>query len=162
MTYQCSHCGQTHDDLPDLVFDLPEPIRELTSEERLNRAWISADRCVLDDEHFFIRGVIKIPIQDQEGYFGFGVWVSQSEVHFMHYQDHPDEDDYGPFFGWLANDIAYFEEETLLLKTQAHFRTGGLRPYIELEQTDHPLAVMQREGIVLEKAWEIVHQALDK
>lgn len=44
-----------------------------------------------------------------------------------------------------------------MLKTMAHFRTNGLRPWIEVEPTDHPLAVDQCEGIRLAKAWEIVH-----
>jgi hypothetical protein len=39
----------------------------------------------------------------------------------------------------------------------AHFRSGGLRPQIELEPTDHPFAIDQRNGITLEKAWEIAH-----
>jgi hypothetical protein len=39
----------------------------------------------------------------------------------------------------------------------AHFRRGGLGPTIELAATDHPLAVDQRDGISLAKAWQIVH-----
>ena len=42
-----------------------------------------------------------------------------------------------------------------------HFRGDGLRPAIELEPTDHPLAVDQRDGISLDRAWEIVHRYLD-
>lgn len=41
----------------------------------------------------------------------------------------------------------------------ARFRGKGLRPTIELEPTDHPFAVDQREGILLEQAWRIVHHA---
>jgi hypothetical protein len=39
----------------------------------------------------------------------------------------------------------------------AHFRRGGLRPTIGLEATDHSLAVDQRDGISLAKAWQIAH-----
>jgi hypothetical protein len=63
----------------------------------------------------------------------------------------------GPFFGWLCTRIGYYPEETLLLTSRAHFRGGNLRPTIEREPTDHPLAVDRREGITLAKAWEIVH-----
>ena len=72
-----------------------------------------------------------------------------------------DSSDVGPFFGWLCTSIAYYSEETLLLKTMAHFRGEGLRPNIEVEQTEHPLAVDQRNGISLAKAWEIVHFYMD-
>ena len=61
------------------------------------------------------------------------------------------------FFGWLCTSISYYQDETLSLKTMAHFRGAGLRPRIDLEPSDHPLAVHQQEGITLAKAWEIVH-----
>jgi hypothetical protein len=41
------------------------------------------------------------------------------------------------------------------LKTAVHLRDDGVRPYIELEPTDHPLAVEQREGISVERLGEI-------
>jgi hypothetical protein len=45
--------------------------------------------------------------------------------------------------------------ETLGLKTFVRQRGIGVRPYIELEPTDHPLAVEQREGITKERLGEI-------
>jgi hypothetical protein len=41
------------------------------------------------------------------------------------------------------------------LNTQVHLRGGNLRPRIELEPTDHPLAVEQREGISFARVEEI-------
>jgi hypothetical protein len=65
-----------------------------------------------------------------------------------------------PTSGWLVNHIHYYREETFLLRTRVHFRRGDQRPTIELEPTDHPLAVDQRTGISLARAWEIVHSCL--
>ena len=160
MPYQCSHCGEVHYDLPHLSFALPDPIDEIPQEERAERTFITSDLCVLDDEHFFIRGVIEIPIQGQDAPFGFGVWVSQREDHFMEYQEgfSDTEHNFGPWFGWLSNDITLFGATTLLLKTMAHFQGHGLRPRIVLELTEHPLAIMQREGITLDQAWAMVHE----
>jgi hypothetical protein len=61
--------------------------------------------------------------------------------------------------GWLSTDIHWYAPHpTLRLKTMAHFRGNGLRPVIRLEPaSDHPLAVDQRNGITLDRAWEIVH-----
>lgn len=160
MTYQCHHCGEVHDDLPHLGFNLPDLIHQLSEEERAQRAHITDDLCVLDDEHFFIRGVIEIPVHGEDEPFGFGVWVSQSREHFLHYKEHFHEHDFGPWFGWLSNELAYFQESTMNLKTMAHFRADGLRPYIDVELTDHPLTIAQHEGITLEQAWEIVHHTL--
>jgi hypothetical protein len=48
--------------------------------------------------------------------------------------------------------------DTLNLKTMAHLRDNGIRPYIEVEPTEHPLAVDQHQGITLDRALELVHQ----
>jgi hypothetical protein len=53
-----------------------------------------------------------------------------------------------PYFGWLSSYLPY-EPTTLNLKTHVHTRRVGVGPTIELEPTDHPLAVEQREGLTL-------------
>jgi hypothetical protein len=44
----------------------------------------------------------------------------------------------------------------LNLKTRVHTRPVGLRPFIELEPTEHPLAVEQQNGITLARVKEII------
>ena len=44
------------------------------------------------------------------------------------------------------------------MKTMVHFQSGGLRPFIKLEELEHPLAVAQKNGVTLDEAWEIAHQ----
>ncbi|WP_313622718.1 DUF2199 domain-containing protein [Achromobacter sp.] len=41
------------------------------------------------------------------------------------------------------------------MKTHVHLRDDGIRPYIELEPTSHPLAVEQRNGITIDRVAEI-------
>ena len=157
MGYQCATCGQQHDGLPDLGWDRPHIFWLIPEEERAGRIELTSDTCILDHEHYFIRGVIEIPIVDATDTFGLGAWVTQKRENFHTYLDHPDSAAIGPFFGWLSTHIAYYPEETLSLKTRARFRAGHQRPAIELEPTGHPLTVDQHNGITLEKAWEIVH-----
>ena len=45
--------------------------------------------------------------------------------------------------------------DTLLLKTHVHLRGVNARPLIELEPTDHPLAVEQRNGITAARVREL-------
>ena len=59
-----------------------------------------------------------------------------------------------PYFGWLCSRIQIYPD-TLLLKSHVHTREIGTRPYIELESSDHPLAVEQRSGIAGMRAHEI-------
>jgi hypothetical protein len=157
MDYTCSICGKTHDELPDIGADKPDHYWGVPEQERDKRVVLTSDTCVIDDESFFIRSVIEIPIHDSPERFGFGVWVSQKKENFITYQNNFSSDQIGPFFGWLCTNIRYYQEQTSSLKTRVHFKGDNLRPYIELEPTEHPLAVDQRNGISLKRAWEIVH-----
>ena len=157
MSYKCSECDEIHDDLPDIAADKPDYWWTVPEDEREARTELTGDTCIIDDEDFFIRGVIQIPIHDYPRDFGFGVWVSQKRENFQTYLDNFDTDKIGPFFGWLSTNIAFYEEGTTLLKTMAHFRGNNQRPAIVLEPSSHPLAIAQHEGITLAQAWDIAH-----
>lgn len=157
MAYHCTNCGKLHDDLPHTGLAYPDHYFDVPEDQRDERVELTSDTCIIDNEDFFIRGVIEIHVHDYSDVFGFGVWVSQKRENFYKYLDNFDSANIGPFFGWLCNRISYYKQDTLLMKTMAHFRGGGLRPFLELEDTDHPLAIDQRDGITLAKAWEIVH-----
>jgi hypothetical protein len=156
MGFRCHTCGDLHEGLPDIGWDKPDHYWDVPEEERESRIKLTSDTCIIDNEDFFIRGLIEIHVHDYKHNFGFGVWVSQKCENFYTYLENFDSGDIGPFFGWLCTRINYYEENTQLLKTMAYFRKGW-RPSIVLEESDHPLAIDQREGITLNKAWEVVH-----
>jgi hypothetical protein len=58
------------------------------------------------------------------------------------------------YFGWVSTTLPCYLD-TLNLKAMVHTRPVGQRPYIELEPTDHPLAMEQRNGIDLARVQEI-------
>ncbi|MBT9310833.1 DUF2199 domain-containing protein [Leptothoe kymatousa] len=161
MTYKCKCCGKIHDALPDLGFDRPTYAASVPDGEFTSRVQLDQDLCVLDEEHYFIRGILLIPVHGYEQDFGLGVWVSQKKENFERYVDNFDTADIGPFFGWLSNEFMYGDQSTLSLKTMAHFQGEGLRPLILLEESDHPLSIAQRKGISLDEAWTFVHQHLN-
>lgn len=162
MAIRCATCGKEHvDALPDLGMDAPDPYLAVPPEERPERASFTLDRCSIRDEdgtHYFVRGVIRIPIIGQREPFGIGAWVSQSRENFERY--HRKTRNSPPTYGWLVNRIPHYAEDTFLLKARLLFHGRGMRPWIELEPTDHPLAVDQRTGITLARAWQIVHRYL--
>ena len=158
MSYTCSVCGETHEGLPGIGADAPLQYYNVPERERSERIVLTSDTCELDGEHFFIRGVLELPVHDHPENFGFGVWVSLAAENYATYLDNFDSDAVGPFFGWLCTRIDYYAADTLFLKTQVHFRGGGQRPFVELEPTEHELALDQVRGIGLEKAWDIVHR----
>jgi hypothetical protein len=161
--FTCDSCGEWHDSLPrDLGFDEPMYVDELDDEQR--SAWVTGDgnfrvRRSPDETNYFIRGVIELPIAGTKDSFCYGVWTSLSEPSYLAATKAATADEEaGPFFGWLSNIVPGYPT-TQNLKTHVHLRPG-LRAAIELEPTDHPLAVEQREGITVERWKQIVAPAL--
>jgi hypothetical protein len=112
---------------------------------------------VIDNEFFFVRGCLEVPVIGDEQPFSWGVWASLSEKNFRHLEElyaEPKRSHHGPFFGWLCSNIWVYPT-TLNLKTMVHLRDDGIRPFVELEPTDHPLAVEQGTGITLDRVEEI-------
>jgi hypothetical protein len=155
--FLCSCCGAVHRGMPAFGADAPLNYYAVPREERATRCALSADSCIIDDQSYFVRGCIEIPVQGEDEPFSWGVWVSLSEASFKQWLElYPEErrSHVGPFFGWLN---AYLKPypETMDLKTRVHLRDGGIRPLIELQPTDHPLAVEQREGISAARVEEL-------
>jgi hypothetical protein len=120
---------------------------------------LEEEQCVIKLEHFFIRALIALPVLDAEpdARFEWGVWVSLSPANFERMTSlwtTPGREDEPPYFGWLSTQLPY-EPTTLNLKTNVHTQPIGKRPLIELEPTDHPLAVEQRTGITMARVQEI-------
>jgi hypothetical protein len=129
----------------------------IPAEERDRRCILESDTCVVDQEHFFVRGCLEIPVDGEPDPFIWGVWVSLSKRHFDDFVaclDSPKRSHIGPFFGWLSAELPLYSS-TENLKTRAFLRDDGIRPYIELEPTDHPLAIEQRNGIPVDRVAEI-------
>jgi len=157
MSYQCKICGATHDGLPDIGCQWPDPYFGIPVSERAQRIRSTTDTCVIDDEDYFVRGVILIPVHGESENFGLGVWVSQKRENFEAYLENFDSPSIGPFFGWLSNRLSFYERDTWALKTMAIFQGNNQRPLIKIEPSDHPLYADCSKGITLDRAWQYVH-----
>lgn len=138
--------------------DGPVYIEDMSPEELEARVFIDDDLCTLDEEHFFIHGCLEIPIIGEEEMFTYNVWVSLSETNFKRTIDLWEDEDRAqksdPMFGWLSTSLPGYPD-TVNLKTNVHTRDVLTKPFIELEPTDHPLAVEQRNGITVDRIYEI-------
>lgn len=161
-SWTCHCCGQKFDELPmSFAFAAPDPWFAVPEAERETRGFLDSDRCVIDEREFYIRGCLELPVRGQDDRFVWGVWVSVSERNYKMIDDfwHAKQRDHiRPMFAWLCNAIPLYPQ-TQPLKTNVHLRNDGMRPFIELEPTDHPLAVEQRGGITLERIAEIAAAA---
>lgn len=164
MGFHCGRCGEWHDDLPmSFGAEEPEYYHEVPEAERDTRCQLDGELCIVDDEHFFIRGCLEIPVLDGPGPFVWGVWASLARGSFKHVMQlwaDPERHEQPPYFGWLQTELPGYPGTTLNLKTLVHSRPVGQRPRIELEPTDHPLAVEQREGITMARVQQIVEALL--
>ena len=156
--YYCESCGKWHDELPrSWGAATPLPLEWIPPPERSARCDWNDDVCVIDGQQFFIRGCLEIPVLEGHGPLIWGVWVSLSEKSFqrvLELWETPGRETEPSFFGWMCTVLPLYPD-TLSLKTQVHLRPVGSRPFVELEPTDHPLAVEQREGITEARLREI-------
>ncbi|HEY4182327.1 MAG TPA: DUF2199 domain-containing protein [Kofleriaceae bacterium] len=161
--FQCGSCGQWHDELPlDFGFQEPDYVHELDASERARFVTGKGDfRELQQDEslHYFIRGVIEIPIVGTDDVFRYGVWTSLSAESCATARDAYEWDAAaGPFFGWVSNRVPNYPS-TMNLRAQVHVRSS-VRSAIELEPTTHPLALEQRNGITMDRVREIIERVM--
>jgi hypothetical protein len=129
----------------------------LPENERESRSELSSDQCIIDGRYFFLKGLIEIPVVDAIDRFNWTVWVSVSEASFRRASElwrQAGRETGSAFFGWMNTALPIYPD-TINLKTMVHMQPVGHRPVIELEPTNHPLAVEQREGITLRRVREI-------
>lgn len=161
----CAECGGRHD-LAEISFAAAEPPHwHALSDADRARSQLSRDQCeiVTDTERaFFVAAQLPIPVHGGEQDYHWGVWVSLSERSYTEMNEHwedPGRTGLGPYFGWLCTSLPGYPE-TMYLKTMVHQREVGLRPVVELEPTEHPLAVHQRDGIDPAELLQLLHAAM--
>lgn len=160
--FHCRTCGEFHSELPlCLGLDAPAFWYSIPEQERSTRTLLSSDQCIIDDEHFFVRGRIIIPINGTSDSFIWLVWVSLSKQSFVRASElweTEGRESEPPYFGWLQSALPY-DVSTLSLKTNVHTMPLGERPLIEVEPSSHQLALEQASGISIERVQEIVERA---
>jgi hypothetical protein len=164
MSYVCRRCGERHRGLP-MSYGTDAPAYWDPSLAGDESSTLGQEQCVIKGEHFFVRGRLVIPVTGAapDAEVDWGVWVSLSRDSFtrtLSLWTTPGREREEPCFGWLSSELPLYQPSTLSLKTRVHTQPVGQRPLIELEPTDHPLAVEQRAGIKLARVQEIAETLL--
>jgi hypothetical protein len=146
-SFVCSVCHEPHSGVP-LGYRLAFPadrypvgaVRFERNEELVRAA---------DDR--FILANIELPIsRGPQERFVWTCWISLSHESYDRMQrlwDRSDRADQESAFGYVSSRLPTYEPSTFALKSRVHTRPVGVRPWVELEPTHHPLAVEQRDGI---------------
>ena len=140
------------------ALDEPDPWRAVPAGERRQRGTLTTDRCVIDRKEFCVRGRLEIPVIDRNDRFIWGIWASRLQEGYERIErlwNAELREHEPPIPGTLCSDLPIYPR-TAGLTCSLHLRErrAGVRR-IELEPTDHPLAVEQRDGITLERVKEI-------
>jgi hypothetical protein len=157
--FKCATCGNVHHGIPhSFAADFPDMYANMKREERDARAVIGSDQCIVDEECFFIRGCLEIPVLGSVEPFLWGLWASVRQEVFdeisASWEEPGRERIRGPFKGRLANCLSIYAE-TLNLKVKILIMPVGTRPPSEVEELEHLLAVEQRSGITEQRAQEL-------
>ena len=110
MAHNCKTCGKTHEELPALGFKGPDYADLVPENQRLERVKIDDELCAVDEDIFFIRATLGIPITGYKDDLNFSIWVSLEKDHFLTYIQQFNSYEIGPFFGWLANEFNFHDE----------------------------------------------------
>lgn len=171
LRWKCSHCDEWHyGPCLDYGYDKPfywgkkeeEQSRQPQTDQARPKTFLNEDYCAIDDEYFFIRGVIHLPILGAAESLRWGVWGSLSRDNFeklLRMENDPECVNLPPMFSWLSTKIADYPD-TLSLKMYAHIQPPGTRPHFRLEPSDHPLALEYHQGITPERVKEIMLRRL--
>lgn len=171
LRWKCHSCAEWHTGpCLDFACDAPDywlKEHEETSRRRSllpswskkrDRTFLNEDYCAIDDEAFFVRGVIQLPIVGTTDSFRWGVWGSLSRENFqtlLKMDDDPKGSELPPMFSWLSNQLREYPD-TMNLKMYAHIQEPDWRPHFELEPTDHPLSKEYHNGITPERVKTIM------
>jgi len=81
--FKCATCGKIHQKLPrSFAADFPDMYANMKREEKDVRAIIGSDQCVVDQQWFFVRGCLEIPVIGSTEPFIWGLWASVREEVF--------------------------------------------------------------------------------
>ncbi|HEY2461792.1 MAG TPA: DUF2199 domain-containing protein [Candidatus Acidoferrum sp.] len=171
LQWKCDSCEEWHcGPCLDFGFDSPYYWSEESEKASLlpnlsknrGKTFLDDDYCAINDENFFVRGLIHLPILGAAETFRWGVWGSLSRENFntlLEGNEDPKRVDLRPMFSWLSTQLPGYPD-TLNLKMYAHIQEVGYCPNFRLELTDHPLSQEYHKGVSPERVKKIMMERL--
>ncbi|WP_417357994.1 DUF2199 domain-containing protein [Gallaecimonas pentaromativorans] len=140
----------------ELTYRKPDPIASMDADEIEERCKYSSDYYVCDDEYFYIRAILPLPVKDSGREYCLGVWVQVSEKSFnkiWDLWDDPEQDKAPPFKGGLANNV-HLNSESINSEIELQLIGPTSRPRVSLVDTKSTIYMEQQCGITVHRASE--------
>jgi hypothetical protein len=155
--YGCYVCGERHVDIPT-AYRLEFPVAAFDGTKVLFEK--EGELCKAGEARFILAN-LELPITHRpHDTFAWTCWFSLSHASYerlLASWESSDRENEEPAFGYLSHSLPTYEPWTLHLKARVHSRPPGIRPWIELEPTEHPLAREQATGISADRIARIFH-----
>lgn len=158
---KCATCGEEHD-LLDPTFLRPDAVVRLPAEERA-RVQSNNDLCRirsvsgLEQDRYFVRCVLPVPLLDAGSDIAWGLWVEVVEADFRRVLDtwsDPDQASQPPMDAQIANQIPGYPN-TLGLPVCLRLTGPTTRPEVAFaREVDHQFARECVHGVDVHKALE--------
>jgi hypothetical protein len=158
---QCLICGQQHilSDM-ELSFGLPDEAFTIAETERDKRVKATDDICVIDEQRFYLRSVLGLPLIDQAPeQYHFGVWAEVGPADFktiFELWDDPAQTEYPAFQARLGNNIP-FCGQTNGLNVSLKMTGPSTRPALTVTDIESVLGQLQGKGIYINDAMRFLH-----
>ena len=110
---KCHQCGRYHDwNSIEVIFQFPDAYFDIPGEERVTRVKKNNEICIIDDEHYYLRGVLPVPSKVKgRQFYRWGVWIKIDLETYRIIYDNWDVEDQSHIKGLrgkLANEISYY------------------------------------------------------
>jgi hypothetical protein len=162
LQFDCDVCAQRHDIPLNMGFSVPDVVNKLLPWEKESRCKYSEDWCIIDEQFYYIRGCLQVPIAGTNNIFSWGVWTTLSEEDFdrtMELWSDESRSAEPDYKGSLANTLPTYKE-TRTVNLAVRTRAVGDRPLLLVTDEDHGLFNHQRQGMPMERAIELAKLVL--
>lgn len=178
--WKCKVCKAVHQDVPLVFFcGNPHDYEDLDDEAKKSRAKVSSDLCSIDNQRFYVRGLVEVPVLEPELDKGptaaaakanapkkfsdiklvWGVWVQVDAQEFFKIMEKWSDDAELVVPGMLGNIMQPYPD-TLHQPVTMRTRPGGLRPIVTLDSADNSLATEVNNGISFKRLETLIESVL--
>ncbi|TYC53227.1 DUF2199 domain-containing protein [Marinobacter sp. BW6] len=154
---RCSCCGElVAANNIELVLRRPDEIAGMDEQEVVQRCKFNDDIYILDDNRFFLRCTIPLPVRGGTERYSIGAWAELTQDQFQKVWDLWEEEDLTtepPMEAKLANTIP-LTDHSLNCSVQIRLIGASTRPEIFIADTHCSLYEEQNSGIPAHRASE--------
>ncbi|WCE28468.1 DUF2199 domain-containing protein [Vibrio sp. SCSIO 43137] len=140
----------------ELSYKLPDAIASMSQEDIDEHCKYTNDYVICNDEYFYIRCTIPLPVHDLGKDYAIGAWAQVSENSFgriWQLWDDPAQSNEAPVRGLLANNI-HLNSNSENSEIEIQLTGPTTRPMITIKDPECSLYKEQQSGITIHRAAE--------